>query len=47
MVGTFPIIFFSKTLGFRKMLIVLRLEHPEGVMTFRTNEEEPRLQVTE
>jgi hypothetical protein len=44
MVSTFAIILSSKTLGFCKMLIVLRLENPEGVMTFRTKEEEPRLQ---
>jgi len=47
MVGTFAIIFSPETLGFRKMLIVLRLEHPKAVMTFGTKEEEPRLQVTE
>ena len=39
MVGTFAIILFRKHWVFRKMLIVLRLENQEGVMTVSKEEE--------
>jgi len=34
MVGTFAIIFSSKTLGFRAIVVLLPLENLLGVMTF-------------
>jgi hypothetical protein len=47
MVGTFPIIFLKKTLGFPIMPFVLLLRNPERLMTPRTKGKERHPQLVE